>query len=511
MKPIHIADLFCGAGGTSTGAIQAAHSLGRKVHLTAINHWERAIETHSANHPDANHLCARIEDVTPESIFRRNELDLLWASPECTHFSRARGGAPIDDQRRVGAWRVVDWAERLCPTFIMVENVSEFLEWGPLKADGSPCQKRKGELFQQWAQTLRVLGYKVEWRLLRAADYGDPTTRQRLFVQAVRGNKRIVWPDPTHQETTKQPDLFRSELPAWRPASEIIDWSIPCPSIFTRSKPLAENTLKRIFAGLKKYGMEEYLVQLRGTRSEQINASHLNVKSPLPTITAGGGHYGLVKPFLVTCSHGNGKNKNGDARRVKPITEPLQTISCINNIGLAQPFLVHLAHGTKITRSVDRPLGTVVAGNPEWCLVQPHLLPQQSDGRLRPISEPAPTIATAGAIALVHPFLTQYYGTAETADIGNPLPTVTCNDRFGLVRPTVHRDGETYELDIGYRMLQPHELAAAQGFPADYQFKGTKTEITRQIGNAVCPGIARALVTAALTQNSNVGRFTQAA
>ena len=465
MKEIHIADLFCGAGGTSTGAIQAAHSLGRKVHLTAINHWERAIETHSANHPDANHLCARIEDVTPESIFRRNELDLLWASPECTHFSRARGGAPIDDQRRVGAWRVVDWAERLCPTFIMVENVSEFLEWGPLKSDGSPCQKRKGELFQQWAQTLRVLGYKVEWRLLRAADYGDPTTRQRLFVQAVRGNKRIVWPDPTHQEATKQPDLFRSVLPNWRPAADIIDWDIPCPSIFTRTKPLAQNTLRRIYSGLQKYGLEKYLIELRGTDAAQLDTSARSTNAPLPTITAGGGHYGLVSPFLV-----------------------------------------HLAHGTKITRSVDRPLGTVVAGNPEWCLVQPHLLPQQSDGRLRPISEPAPTIATAGAIALVHPFLTQYYGTAETADIGNPLPTVTCNDRFGLVRPTVHRDGETYELDIGYRMLQPHELAAAQGFPADYQFKGTKTEITRQIGNAVCPGIARALVTAALTQNSNVGQ-----
>jgi len=404
MKEIHIADLFCGAGGTSTGALQACAALGRKVKLTAVNHWPRAIETHSANHPAARHLCARIEDVTPESCFKRGELDILWASPECTHFSRARGGAPVDDQRRVGAWRVCDWAERLQPAHIMIENVPEFLDWGPMAKDGGICPKGKGQLFHRWAETLRTLGYKVEWKLLRAADYGDPTTRQRLFVQAVRGRKRIVWPDPTHAQATDQTDLFKSALPAWRPASDIIDWSLDCPSIYTRTKPLAPNTLRRIYAGLHKYGLDKYLIELRGTDSAQLDTSARSTNAPLPTITAGGG---------------------------------------------------------------------------EWCLIQP--------------------------------FLTQYYGSSLTTEVSEPLPTVTCQDRFGLVRPILQHNGQTYELDIGYRMLQPHELSAAQGFPADYQFTGTKTEIVRQIGNAVCPGIARALVTAALTQNANVSQFTQAA
>ena len=478
MKPYHIADLFCGAGGTSTGALQACAALGRPAHLTAVNHWPVAIATHTANHPDARHICARIEDVAPDSMFTRGQLDLLWASPECTHFSRARGGAPVDDQRRVGAWRVVDWAERLQPTHIMVENVPEFLDWGPMRKDGGICPKGKGQLFHQWAQTLRVLGYKVEHRLLRAADFGDPTTRQRLFVQAVRGRRKIVWPDPTHAQATDQTDLFRSQLPPWRPASDIIDWTLPCPSIYTRTKPLAPNTLRRIYAGLQKYGLEKYLIELRGTDSAQLDTSHRSTHAPLPTITAGGGHYGLVSPFLLTCSHGNGKDTDGDARRVKPLTDPLQTISCINNIGLVHPYLVQGNFGNDA-----KPF------------------------RCKPVSDPVGTILGSNIWGLAQPFLTQYYGTAETSPIGEPLPTVTCNDRFGLVRPTLQHNGQTYQLDIGYRMLQPHELSAAQGFPTDYIFTGTKTEITKQIGNAVCPGIARALVTAALTQQSNISHL----
>lgn len=378
MKTLTIADLFCGAGGTSTGAVQAAESLGYSVNLTAVNHWERAVQTHSANHPTARHLCASVDSLNPRHLFAEGELDVLWGSPECTHHSRARGGKPMQDQSRATAWCVTRWAEALRPSVVMVENVPEFAEWGPLGADGKPLVRRKGETFQAWLQTMRSIGYTVDHRVLCAADYGDPTTRRRLFVQAVRGRRRIVWPDATHA-----PESNLWGLPRWRSAAEaVIDWSIPTKAIIDRKKALAPKTMERINEGLARF---------RGS------------------------------PVIVAMEHG---------------------------------------------------------------------------GRSLSALEPLPTVTTAKGGAFGLAYLVEYYGNGIAREVTEPLPTVTCNDRFGLVQ----FDG----LEMHFRMLKPHELAAAQGFPKGYKFSGNTTEQVRQIGNAVPCGFARALLTAQLTQQSTL-------
>lgn len=402
MSRLRIADLFCGAGGTSTGAVQAAREAGYEVDLTAVNHWPVAVETHSANHPTARHVCAAVDSINPRHLFPDGRLDILWASPECTHHSRARGGRPMRDQSRATAWCVTRWADALQPGIICVENVPEFAEWGPLDTAGKPLRSHKGVTFQAWVQTLRAIGYTVDWRELNAADYGDPTTRRRLFVQAVRGPRGLAWPQPTH---TRNPELWGK--PRWRPAMEIIDWSIPTPPISTRKRPLAANTLRRIDEGLSRYG---------------------------------------GAPMIIAMEHGG---------RTVSTDNPLPTITCARGGAMGVAYL----------------------------------LPQHGGGQLRPATKPVPTVATSGAISLV----VEYYGNGQARPVTDPLPTVTCTDRFALV----HAHGR----HIGFRMLQPHELAAAQGFPDGYQFTGTKTQIVRQIGNAVPCGLARAIVAAILKQH----------
>lgn len=441
------ADLFCGAGGSSTGLASACQAHGRRLDLTAVNHWERAIETHSENHPEARHLCHGLDEVDPRKVIGK-KLDLLIASPECTHHSNARGGKPMQDQSRSTAWHVIRWADALQPKFILVENVREFVEWGPLGTNGRPLKRRKGETFLGWVNGLRSLGYTVDWRLLNAADYGDATSRVRLFVMARRGRGAIPWPEPTHERTPSR-DLF-GVRPRWRAAREVIDWSLPCPSIFGRKRPLSENTLRRIEAGLRKFGgahAEAFLVLLRGTNADQVPYTARSAGSPVPTVSANGTHVGLVQPHLLQLTHGG------------------------RNYGL------------------DGPLPTVTtAKRGEIGLVQPFLLGQQSGSVPRSTDHPIPTVSAAGAIA----FLVPYYGTGQADDTIDPVRTLTARDRLGLVQP----DGS--RLDIGFRMLQPHELAAAMGFPCGYKFSGNKGEVVKQIGNAVAVGMARALCDAIL-------------
>jgi DNA (cytosine-5)-methyltransferase 1 len=502
-KVLRIADLFCGAGGTSEGACRAARRCGYQPELTAINHWPVAVETHSANHPAARHLCTSIDNINPRDLYGQGELDMLWASPECTHHSVARGGRPIHDQSRATAWCVARWAEALRPPIILVENVPEFQTWGPLDSRGRPLKSRKGEVFEAWLNSLRALGYRVEARVLCAADYGDPTTRRRLFVQAVRGRRELRWPSPTHSPTEGD------GRKRWRAAREIIDWDIKGrwidempPRARYGGLPLSPNSLRRINKGFLKFGggrflvpnfgerdgqeprchsideplptvtshgagslVEPFIVELRGTSERQLDSTARSVDRPLPTVSAGGVHAGLVEPFLVQMNHGNGGDPNGDSRRV---------------------------------RSVDHPLPTVCGTRGEFAIIEPALLPQQSDGRLRAVTEPCPTVATSGAIALVEPFLVQYYGTGGATSIHDPLDTVTTKDRHALVSPAVIVDGRECRVRYRYRMLQPRELAGAQGFPDDYQFTGTKTDQVKQIGNAVPCGLARALVEAVL-------------
>lgn len=413
---IRAADLFCGAGGSSSGLKRIAESLGIRLDLTAVNHWPVAVETHAKNHPEARHICESIDSIDPRKAIG-GALDLLWASPECRHHSTARGGRPINDQSRATAWCVARWAEALRPRWVIVENVPEFETWGPLGSNDRPLQSRKGETFRAWAAALRSLGYAVEARVLNAADYGAATTRRRLFVVArldggARGRGPIAWPTLTHAPAHRV-DMF-GELRPWRAAREIIDWNEQGVSIFGRKKPLAENTLRRIAAGARKFwGVE-------------------------------------LEPFLVPF-YGE---KNGQAPRM---------------------------------HAIDKPLPTIVT-NPKFGLVQPFVLGQQSGSVPRDVRDPLPTVATDGAISLVEPFLVNFYGSGSgliPQPITRPLPTVTTKDRFGLV--------QSAELDITFRMLRPHELAAAMGFPATYQFAGTRADAIRQIGNAVEVNQAAAL------------------
>jgi DNA (cytosine-5)-methyltransferase 1 len=238
-KALKIADLFSGAGGTSTGAVEAIRALGYEAQLTAINHWDVAIATHSKNHPNARHLCTSIDDINPRHLFKEGELEILWASPECTHHSTARGGKPINDQSRATAWCVIRWAEALRPNIILVENVPEFETWGPIGSNNRPLKSKKGEIFRSWVANLEAIGYRVNWQILQAADYGDPTTRRRLFVQAVRGRKKIVWPNPMYAPA-EESDLLGTRK-AWRTARDhVIDWSLPGKSIFERKRPLSD-------------------------------------------------------------------------------------------------------------------------------------------------------------------------------------------------------------------------------------------------------------------------------
>lgn len=433
-----IIDMFCGAGGESTGIHQACAEIGFKQELYAINHWERAIETHSKNYPDAEHICEDVDRVDPVKTVKGGKVALLWASPECTHHSNARGGRPRSDQSRASAWQILKWAQELNIQRIIVENVPEFQSWGPLNDKGLPVKKAKGQTFQAWLNSLRSLGYTVDYQVLNAADYGDPTTRRRLFVQAVKGGKKILWPEASHAET---PDMFCAKK--WRAAEEIIDWRLKSELISERKKPLAENTMKRIEAGIRKFWGE------------------------------------YAEPFL-TSFHGGNPDRN------YRISEPIPTLDTSNRFGLVEPFIFTMGHSKSVrVNKVSRPLSTVVTKD-EHYLLQPFVMGQQSCASARAVSNPLPTVATAGAISLVQPFILKYYGCGENVEsVMEPLDTVVTKDRFALVQGG--------NLGILFRMLQPHELSGAQGFPRDYKFAGTKTEIVKQIGNAVPCNTAKAL------------------
>ncbi|MGO8695967.1 MAG: DNA cytosine methyltransferase [Rectinemataceae bacterium] len=444
-----VADLFCGGGGETTGIVQAAAAEGLRMDLAAVNHWQVAIETHRMNYPQARAYCQDLATLNPLDVFgARDHVDLLWASPECTHHSNARGGRPRSEQGRASAWLILKWLSELYVRRVILENVPEFLNWGPLGADGKPLASGKGKMFEAFISALKAMGYRVDHRLLCAADYGDPTTRTRFFLQAVRGSGRIVWPEPTHAET---PGLFGRS--AWIPARDVIDWSIKGESIFNRPRPLAPATMRRIEAGIRRYWgewAEPFIVVLYGSSTVR------DLDRPLPTVTAGSGHFCLVEPFLVPF-YGE---RSGQNPRTHGISEPVPTIPA--------------------------------SGGGKFGIIEPFILHQDAPGRPRGMGEPIPTIRGRNGHGLVEPFIVKYYGQGEAAPIRIPLSTVTTKDRFALIEGFAG-------LDITFRMLQPHELAAAQGFPAGYRFSGGKQDQVKQIGNAVPVGTARALALEALS------------
>jgi len=412
-----ICDLFCGAGGSSTGAIRAIEAMGGEVDLCAVNHWDVAIATHSRNHRHARHFCVNLDAARPEDLVPDGSLDLLMASPECTFFSRARGGKPVNDQSRMSAWHVQHWATTLDIRCILVENVAEFVTWGPLTADGKTDKARKGLYFQAWIKALAELGYDVDWRMLNAADYGDATTRTRFFLQARKDGAPIRWPEPSHSPSGSS-DLF-GERPRWRAAREIIDWSNLGRSLLDRKRPLSLKTRLRIARGLAKFGgpLAPLYIRLLDLPPEDGESSS-----------------GDPQPFIFV---------NREHNVPRPVTEPIPTMTTAPGGGVvmvgptAEPF-IQVARENNLPRGVDEPLQTITTV-PAMYLVEPvaepFVLGQQSGSAPRSTDEPIPTIATGGAIALINPMIAPYYGTSSPTSVEKPLPTVTTKDRFGLCEP----------------------------------------------------------------------------
>jgi DNA (cytosine-5)-methyltransferase 1 len=515
MNPELFIDNFAGGGGASTGIERA---LGRAVDY-AINHNPAALDLHKLNHPDTIHLCEDVWQINPAELCKGRPVGLVWLSPDCKHFSKAKGGKPVEKKIRGLAWVAVRWAKSVRPRIIMLENVEEFQDWGPLLSDNRPDPSRKGLTFRRFVGTLRNLGYNVQWRELVAADYGAPTTRKRLFLIARCDGQPIVWPEPTHSAKPGEPDMFSPALHPWRTAAECIDWSLPCPSIFERRRPLAEATLRRIAMGLKRYVIEakEPFIVCCNHSGDGFRGQSL--QEPMCTITAARDAHGLVIPQLVGID-----NKSSGPSSVWPVDSPLRTITLENRFALASAFLKR-DFGQSIGQPVDAPAPTATTSN-HTSLVTAFLAkhyggivghkPDRPIGTVTSIDhhsvctaflskfygtnigsdlrQPLPTITANGQhIAEVRAFLIKYYGCGCGQKLTEPLDTVTTRDRFGLV--TIH--GIDYQIaDIGLRMLTPRELMLAQGFPPSYILTGTKSQQVAMIGNSVCPPLAEALVRA---------------
>lgn len=449
-------DCFCGGGGTSKGYEMA----GIKVSY-AINHDPDAIIMHQANHPFTEHFNENVWDLSPLEVTRGLPVACAWFSPDCTHFSRAKGGKPMENRRRGLAWVVIKWAREVKPRTIILENVPEFKTWGPVKKEKVPVDQwylhngkprkykiieypdpaKKGKTFNFWINRLRGLGYQVEWRELSACDYGAPTIRKRFFLIARCDGEKIVWPEPTHGP---------GRLP-YRTAAECIDWSIPCPSIFDRKIPLAKATLNRIAKGIQKFVIDSGNPFIMKYYKGVVGSDLFN---PMPTVTAID-HNALVVP-LLTSYHG----LKGNETRGQSVNEPMGTVDSSNRYGLVSAFL------TKF-------FGTAVG----------------SDMRL-----PMPTVTGQGQhVGEVRAFLVQYNGSSIGQEVTKPMHTVTSKDRLGLVTIA----GQQYQIaDIGLRMLTPRELARAQGLPEDYILTGSKSNQVAKIGNSVPPLVACALIKA---------------
>lgn len=455
-----IVDNFAGGGGASTG-IEMATGLSVDI---AINHDPAAIAMHKVNHPDTEHYCESVWDVDPKEAVKGRKVGLAWFSPDCKHFSKAKGGKPVEKKIRGLAWIAVKWAIAVKPRVIMLENVEEFKTWGPLK-DGYPDESQKGKTFQSFIKALESLGYQVEFKELRACDYGAPTIRKRFFMVARCDGKPIVWPQPTHGDPNSL-EVKAGRLKPWRTASEIIDWEIGTPSIFERKKPLADNTMRRIARGIQKFVVDNpmpFITQVNHSGAKHHYCKEL--ESPLSTITSKHG-FALVTPFLAQYY----TETNPNEVRGQSLEEPVYTIPTANRFGLVAAFVAQ-HYKSSIGQEVHQPLNAVT---------------------------------TVNKASLVQAFLMKYYGSDVGQSIGEPLHTVTTKDRFGLVT----LKGQDYQIvDIGMRMLQPHELYAAQGFPSNYiierDFEGKpypKTQQVARCGNAVPPPFAESLVRANLPE-----------
>jgi DNA (cytosine-5)-methyltransferase 1 len=473
-----IVDNFAGGGGASTGIEMA---LGRSPDV-AIDHDPEALAMHRANHPWTRHYATDVFDIDPRVVCRNQPVGLAWFSPDCTHHSKARGGKPIrasGKKSRSLAWVVVRWARHARPEVIILENVEEFQQWGPLR-DGKPCPARKGKTFKLWVRSLQRLGYQVEWRELRACDYGAPTIRKRLFVVARCDGKPIAWPEPTHGKPGS-PEVLTGERLPWRTAAETIDWSISCPSIFLTAeearvfgckRPLQPNTLKRIAQGLKRHVLDSpnpFIVRCAHGDAGRWSSGVEGLENPLPTVACSK-DFALVAPVI---SSYYGSASDGDSRCHRP-DEPIATQSTENRFAVVG----HDARGPMSTLTIRGSQQQIVAAS----------LTHDS----RPEAWRCPAVMA---------FLQKYYGTGgQGSPLKDPMHTLTAKDRMGLV--TAY-SLDCQIVDIGMRMLSPRELFRAQGFPDSYVIelehggkRLPKASQVRMCGNSVCPPLAEALVRA---------------
>lgn len=573
--------LFAGSGGSCTGIEQA---IGRHVDI-AVNHNDDAISCHQKNHPQSRHYREDVRRLTPRVLTEGRPVGYFHASPDCTHFSQALGGQPRDTEIRSLSWIVVRWTGQARPDVVMLENVEQIRKWGPLvakrdkatgrvlKLDGSvaapgeyvprrqqhlvPDPKRQGKTWERFLAILRTQGYTVEHRLLKAADYGVPTTRTRLFLVARCDGQPIQWPEQTHARVPAKGQQ------KWRSAAECIDFSLPTKSIFDRSKPLADATLRRVAHGMKKFVLDSadpFIVPIANWSRESVDSIH----EPVRTITAWprGGSLSMVSPVMVQMGHGDGRpgarrwsygatsptapvgtvtasggghavalaslvqtgygERAGQDPRTLDIGQPLGTVVA----GGAKHALVTAfveqangGHNTMPARGADEPLSTITTSGSQQRLVTAHLTTFRRNCVGREVTEPVPTMtagaehhglveyelapeAEAGALRCAA-FLIRYYGLGgQWGDLRDPMHTITTKDRLALV--TVHIRGEAWVIvDICLRMLVPRELANATGFPRQYVIERghdgrmfTKTKQVAMIGNAVPPGLQRAVTAA---------------
>lgn len=503
-----IVDNFAGGGGASTGIELAT---GYSVDI-AINHDPEAIKMHKANHPNTKHYCENVWAVDPVKACDGHPVGLAWFSPDCKHFSKAKGGKPKDKNIRGLAWVALRWAGLVRPRVIMLENVEEFKTWGPLNRLHHPIKSKQGKTFERFVQQIRDLGYEVEFRELIAADYGAPTMRKRFFMVARCDGKPIVWPEPTHAPADSEA-VKAGLLKPYVGAYTQIDFTRPCPSIFDTSeeikekygiravRPLAPKTMDRIARGLKKFVLdnpEPFIIQCNHGGERRPN----DIREPMPTITGKHG-YGIVEPKLAPYMGTNTTNHPGGNCK-----DPIHTITTGNQQCLISPTLIQYhsetAPGEVRGQTIKDPIMTVDGSN-RYGLVTSFLSKFYKSGTGQDMREPLHTITTSpGHFGEVRAFLIKYYGQGTGQDIKDPLDTVTAQDRFGLVEI----EGANYQIvDIGLRMLEPKELYGCQGFPDDYiidhDYTGKtypRSEQVKRCGNAVCPPIPAALVKANLPE-----------
>lgn len=538
-----IVDNFAGGGGASTGIELAT---GYSVDI-AINHDPEAIKMHKANHPNTKHYCENVWAVDPVKACNGHPVGLAWFSPDCKHFSKAKGGKPKDKNIRGLAWVALRWAGLVRPRVIMLENVEEFKTWGPLNRRHHPIKSKQGRTFEKFVQQLTDLGYEVQFKELVAADYGAPTMRKRFFMIARCDGKPIIWPEPTHAPADSE-EVKKGLLKPYVGAYTQLDFSLPCPSIFDTSeeikekygiravRPLAQKTMDRIARGLKKFVLdnpEPFIIQCNHGGERRPN----DIREPMPTITGKHG-YGIVEPYMVQIGQtGFTKDRSKDVReplttivsknehclisptliqyhsetskdgvRGQTIEDPIMTVDSSNRYGLVASFLQKYYDGgyKGAGDTLENPLPTVTAWDHN-SVVTANLIQMNNHCDGRDLRDPIPTITAGdGHFGEVRAFLIKYYGQGTGQDIEEPLDTVTSRDRFGLV--TI--EGVDYQIvDIGLRMLEPKELYGCQGFPDDYiidhDYTGKtypRSEQVRRCENAVCPPIPAALVRANLPE-----------